>query len=65
MPPKQALEEVIDITGYDKYLENRPGCGDENSLISRSENVGELLSMAEGRETIEEFLGRLRPAYRR
>jgi DNA helicase II / ATP-dependent DNA helicase PcrA len=56
MPPKQALEEVIDITGYEKYLETWAGDGDDSSLISRFENVNELLSIAEGRKTIEEFL---------
>jgi len=56
MPPKQALEEVIDITGYEKYLETWAGDADDSSLISRFENVNELLSIAEGRKTIEEFL---------
>ena len=56
MPPKQALEEIIDITHYEKYLETYAGDGDESSLISRLENINELLSIAEGRETIEEFL---------
>jgi DNA helicase-2/ATP-dependent DNA helicase PcrA len=55
-PPKQALEEVIDITGYEKHLETWAGDGDGSSVISRFENVNELLSIAEGRETIEEFL---------
>lgn len=56
MPPKQALEEVIDITDYEKYLETWAGDGDEGSTISRMENIEELLSIAEGKETIEEFL---------
>jgi DNA helicase-2/ATP-dependent DNA helicase PcrA len=56
MPPKQALEEIIDITHYEKHLETYAGDGDEGSLISRLENINELLSIAEGRETIEEFL---------
>ncbi len=56
MPPKQALEEVIDITHYDEYLETYAGEGDESSLIARHENIDELLSIAEGRATIEEFL---------
>ncbi len=56
MPPRQALEEIIDITHYEKYLETYAGDGDEGSLISRLENMGELLSIAEGKETIEEFL---------
>lgn len=56
MPPKQALEEVIDITGYANYVETWAGDGDDNSVISRLENIKELLSIAEGRETIEEFL---------
>ena len=56
MPPRQALEEIIDITHYEKYLETYAGDGDESSLISRLENINELLSIAEGRETIEEFL---------
>ncbi|MGO9022550.1 MAG: ATP-dependent helicase [Syntrophobacteraceae bacterium] len=56
MPPKQALEEVIDITGYEKYLETWAGDADDSSLISRFENVNELLSIAEGKKTIEEFL---------
>ena len=56
MPPKQALQEIIDITHYEKHLETYAGDGDEGSLISRLENIDELLSIAEGRETIEEFL---------
>ncbi|MGO9690027.1 MAG: ATP-dependent helicase [Syntrophobacteraceae bacterium] len=56
MPPRQALEEIIDITNYEKHLETYAGDGDESSLISRQENIDELLSIAEGRETIEEFL---------
>ncbi len=56
MPPKQALEEVIDITHYDDYLETYAGDGDESSLIARHENINELLSIAEGKATIEEFL---------
>jgi DNA helicase-2/ATP-dependent DNA helicase PcrA len=55
MPPKQALEEVIDITHYNEYLDTYAG-DDESSLISREENIHELLSIAEGRQTIEEFL---------
>ncbi|MGO9417600.1 MAG: ATP-dependent helicase [Syntrophobacteraceae bacterium] len=56
MPPKQALEEIIDITHYEKHLETYDVDGDESSHISRLENINELLSIAEGRETIEEFL---------
>ena len=56
MPPRQALEEIIDITNYEKHLETIAGDGDESSLISRLENIDELLSIAEGRETIGEFL---------
>jgi DNA helicase-2/ATP-dependent DNA helicase PcrA len=56
MPPRQALEELIDITHYEEYLESYAGDGDEGSLTSRLENVDELLSIAEGRATIEEFL---------
>jgi len=56
MPPKQALEEIIDITHYDKYLETYAGDGGEGSLISRLENINELLSIAKGKETIGEFL---------
>ena len=56
MPPRQALEEIIDITHYEKHLETYAGDGDEGSLISRLENISELLSIAEGKETIEEFL---------
>ena len=56
MPPRQALEEIIDITNYEKHLETYAGDGDESSLISRLENIDELLSIAEGRETIGEFL---------
>ncbi len=32
MPPKQALEEVIDITHYDKHLETYAGDGDEAAI---------------------------------
>ncbi len=56
MPPRQAIQEVIDITHYDEYLETYAGDGDEGSFVSRMENIEELLSIAEGRETIEEFL---------
>ncbi|MHC1726570.1 MAG: ATP-dependent helicase [Syntrophobacteraceae bacterium] len=56
MPPKQALETIIDITQYEKYLETFAGEGDGSSLDSRLENIAELLSIAEGKETIEEFL---------
>ena len=56
MPPKQALEEVMDITHYRDYLEACTGDGDEGSLVSRMENIEELLSIAEGRQSIEEFL---------
>lgn len=56
MPPRQALEEIIDITHYDKYIETYAGDGDEAGVIARQENIKELLSIAEGRETIEEFL---------
>ena len=56
MPPKQALEEVIDITNYEQYLETYAGDGDEGGLVARQENIKELLSIAEGKETIEAFL---------
>jgi DNA helicase-2/ATP-dependent DNA helicase PcrA len=56
MPPRQALEEIIDITHYEKYLETYAGDGDESSLTSRLENINELLSIAESKQTIEEFL---------
>jgi DNA helicase-2/ATP-dependent DNA helicase PcrA len=56
MPPKEALEEVIDITHYNEYLESCAGEGEESSLIAREENVKELISIAEGRQTIAEFL---------
>ncbi len=56
MPPRQALEEIIDITRYEKHLETYAGEGDESSFTARLENINELLSIAEGRETIEEFL---------
>ena len=39
MPPRQALEEIIDITHYEEYLETYAGDGDESSLISRLENI--------------------------
>ena len=55
MPPRQALEEIIDITHYDQYLETYAGDGDEG-VTSRLENINELLSIAEGRETLGEFL---------
>jgi len=56
MPPKQALEEVIDITHYYDYLEKVVSAGDGESFVSRRENIEELLSIAEGKETIAEFL---------
>ena len=56
MPPKEALQEVIDITQYQKYMETYAGEGDDSSLTSRLENIEELLSIAEGKKTIEEFL---------
>ena len=56
MPPGPALKEVIEITQYEKYLETWAGEGDESSLASRLENIDELLSIAEGKQSIEEFL---------
>ncbi len=56
MPPVTALEEVIDITRYRDYLETWAGDGDEGSLNSRLENMEELLSIAEGKKSIEDFL---------
>jgi DNA helicase-2/ATP-dependent DNA helicase PcrA len=56
MPPRQALEEIIDITRYEEHLETYVGEGADSSLISRLENIDELLSIAEGRETLSEFL---------
>jgi DNA helicase II / ATP-dependent DNA helicase PcrA len=56
MPPGEALREVIEITQYEKYLESWAGVGDDSSLSSRLENIEELLSIAEGKQTIEEFL---------
>ncbi len=56
MPPGQAIKEVIEITQYDKYLESWAGDGDGNGLESRLENIDELLSIAEGKQSIEEFL---------
>jgi len=56
MPPKQALEEVIDITHYYDYLEKVVSAGDGESFISRRENIEELLSIAGEKETIAEFL---------
>lgn len=55
MAPKKALEEIIDITHYHDYLETVVSAGDD-SLVSRMENIEELLSIAEGKETIAEFL---------
>ncbi len=56
MPPKEALETVMEITHYDRYLESLESKGEDSSLISRLENINELLSIAEGKETIAEFL---------
>lgn len=56
LPPRQAIEEVIEITQYDKYLETYVGEGDDSGLVSRMENLDELLSIAEGKETIDAFL---------
>jgi DNA helicase II / ATP-dependent DNA helicase PcrA len=56
MPPRRALEEIIDITQYEKHLETYAGDGPESSFMSRMENIDELLSIAGGKETIEEFL---------
>lgn len=56
MPPKEALETVIEMTHFDKYLETVVSSGDDNSIIARMENINELLSIAEGKETIAEFL---------
>jgi DNA helicase-2/ATP-dependent DNA helicase PcrA len=56
LPPKQALETVIDMTNYEKYLETYAADGDEKGIISRLENVNELLSIAEDKQTIDEFM---------
>ena len=56
MPPRQALKEVMEITQYESYLESWVGEGDEGGLASRLENIDELLSIAEGKKSIEEFL---------
>jgi DNA helicase-2/ATP-dependent DNA helicase PcrA len=56
MPPGEALREVIEITQYEKYLESWAGEGEDSSRISRQENINELLSIAEGKQSIEEFL---------
>ncbi len=56
MPPGEALKEVMEITQYESYLESWAGEGSESSLGSRLENIDELLSIAEGKQTIEEFL---------
>jgi DNA helicase-2/ATP-dependent DNA helicase PcrA len=56
MPPRQALEEIIDITHYEKHLETYAGDSDATGPTARLENINELLSIAEGRETIAEFL---------
>ncbi len=56
MPPKEALQTVIDMTHYDEYLETLASNGDDNSTVSRHENIDELLSIAEGRASISEFL---------
>ncbi|MGC9195887.1 MAG: ATP-dependent helicase [Syntrophobacteraceae bacterium] len=56
MPPSQALREVMEITQYEKYLESWAGEGEDSSFRSRLENIDELLSIAEGKQSIEEFL---------
>jgi DNA helicase-2/ATP-dependent DNA helicase PcrA len=56
MPPRLALEEIIDITNYEGHLETYAGDGDDGGITSRLENINELLSIAEGKATIEEFL---------
>ena len=56
MPPREALREVIEITQYESYLETWAGEGEDSSIASRLENIEELLSIAEGRQSIEEFL---------
>ncbi|MDR3570415.1 MAG: ATP-dependent helicase [Syntrophobacteraceae bacterium] len=56
MPPGEALKEVMEITQYERYLETWAGEGDDSSLSSRMDNIDELLSIAEGKESIEEFL---------
>jgi DNA helicase-2/ATP-dependent DNA helicase PcrA len=56
MPPAEALREVIEITHYDQYVETWAGEGQDGGLSSRMENIDELLSIAEGKQSIEEFL---------
>lgn len=56
MPPKEALQTVIDMTHYDEYLETLASNGDDSSTVSRHENIEELLSIAEGKASISEFL---------
>ncbi len=56
MPPAPALKEVMEITQYEKYLESWAGECDESGIASRMENIEELLSIAEGKQSIEEFL---------
>lgn len=56
LKPKDALEAIIAETNFEKHLETYTADGGESSLVSRMENINELLSIAEGRETIEEFL---------
>ena len=56
LPPAQALETVISMTDYEKYLETYAGDADDSSLVSRTENMNELLSIAQDRQTIAEFL---------
>ena len=56
MPPGDALREIMDITHYEEHLETYAGDIGDGGLTSRLENINELLSIAEGRATIEEFL---------
>ncbi|MEN6440747.1 MAG: ATP-dependent helicase [Syntrophobacter sp.] len=55
MSPKDALEAVIETTRFDEHLETYT-TDSENGLVARLENVRELVSIAEGKESIEEFL---------
>ena len=54
--PKEALETVIELTNYEKHLESFAGDGEDSTMVSRLENINELLSIAEGKETVDEFL---------
>jgi len=55
MSPKEALETVIEMTRFDEHLETY-ATETENGLVARLENVRELVSIAEGKGSVEEFL---------